>query len=241
MPVSRKDGNAPVRNMNEQQNEENIPPSSPPVRLDRSPHPYHRRQLSPPGSITRSGKPLASHRRQTTIISPYEERNYRERLADASNQKPSMPVTSSDSGTEADDESGGVLRGLPAPPIKRKYSSPLLMPRHTDDERQKLCLEHQPKHEGSQSVPCLGDEEDKKIRNKYTRRRRTEYLRRLVEIILLGGVGFIACRKRHEAFLHSLSRGMWSPRRWMMRHLDVCQSSLLVTAALFAASTLDIF
>lgn len=215
MPSIKEDGNAPVKKMIEQHNEENIPPPSPPVRLDRSPHPYHRRQLSPSGSITRSGKTIANHRLQTTTIVPDERRRFKDRLADASNQKQSMPLTSSDSGTEADDESGGVLRGLPAPPMKRKSSSPLLMPRNIDDERQKLCLEHNSKHVGGRSAPCLGDEEDRKNRNKYTRRRRAEYLRRLVEIILLGSVGFIACRKRNEAFLQSLSRGMWSPHRRM--------------------------
>ena len=220
MPSAKEDGNAPVRKMIEQHQEENITPPSPQVRLDRSPHPYHRRQLSPSDSITRSGKPIASHRLQTTTIAPDEWRTFQDRLADTSNQKPSMLVTSSDSGTEADDESGGVLRGLPAPPIKRKCSSPLLLPRNTDDERQKLCLEHNPKHVGSRSAPCLGDEEERKIRNKYTRRRRAELLRRLVEIILLGSVGFIACRKSNKAFLQSLSRGMWSPRRRMICHLD---------------------
>lgn len=220
MPISREDGNAPVRKMIEQHNEENNPPPAQQVRLNRSPHPYHRRQLSPSGSITRSGKTLASHRLQTATTFPYEQKNAKERLAYASNQKLSMPVTSSDSGTEADDESGGVLRGLPAPPIKRKCSSPLLTPRNIDDERRKLCMEHDSKREGSRSAPCLGDEEDRKIRNKNTRRRRAEYLRRLVEIILLGCVGLIACGKRHEAFLHLLSRGMLDSRRKTMCHLD---------------------
>lgn len=197
-----------VGKMIDRNDEENIPPPIRPVRLERSPHPYHRRQQSPPGFITQSDKTLGGHHLQTATISPYGQRHAPERLADASNQKTSMPVTSSDSGTEADDESGGVLRGLPAPPMKRKGSSPILMPRTTEDERRKLCLEHNAKYQGSRSTPCLGDEEDGKVRDKVTRRRRTEYLRRLVEIVLLGSVGFIACGKRHEEFLHRLSRGM---------------------------------
>lgn len=209
--------------MIEQQNEENVPPPTPQVRLDRSPHPYHRRQLSPSGSITKSGKTLTSRHPPTKKYPLYEETHSRERLADASNQQLSMPVTSSDSGTEADDERSGVLRGLPAPPMKRKCSSPLLLPRTTDDERQKLCLEHNSKHEGSRSAPCLGDEEDRKLRHKITRRRRVECLRRLVEIILLGCVGFIACGKRHEAFSHLPSRGMLSFCRRAMRFVDGLQ------------------
>lgn len=210
MPISREDRNAPVRKMIEQANEENTTPPTSQVRFDRSPHPYHRRQLSPSGSITRSGKTLASHHLQTTTAFPNEQRHSEQGLADASSQKPSKPATSSDSGTEADDESGGVLRGLPAPPIKRKGSSPLLTPRNTDDGRRKLYLEYSARHEGNRSAPGLTDEEERRIRNKLNYRRRVEFLRRLVEITLLGGVGFIACGKRHEEVLHLLGRGMLS-------------------------------
>ena len=220
MPISKENGSALAKKMIEQQNVENVPPPTQQVRLDRSPHPYHRRQFSPSDSITRFGKTLASRHSSTTKNPLNEERHSRARLADASNEQLSMPVTSSDSGTEADDERGGVLRGLPAPPMKRKCSSPLLLPRNTDDERQKLCLEHNSSHEGSRSVPCLGDEEDRKFRNKITRRRRVEYLRRLVEIVLLGCVGFIACGKRHEAFSQLASRGILSFCRRAMCYVD---------------------
>lgn len=220
MPISKGNGNATVRKMIEQENEENIPPPTQPVRLDRSPHPYHRRRLSPSGSMTRSDKTLAGHHLQTATTSPYEQRHSKERLADAANQKLPMPVTSSDSGTEADDERGVVLRGLPAPPIKRKGSSPLFMPRNADDEHKKTCLDHNAQQEGSPSAPRLGDEEDRKIQNKFTRRRRVEYLRRLLEITLLSGVGFIACKESLGAFLHTLSRGMLSSSRRAICHVD---------------------
>ena len=220
MPICRENGNATVRKMIEQGNEENIPPSTRQVQLDRSPHPYHRRQLSPSGSITRSCKTLADHGPQTGATFPYEKRHWNERLADASNQNLSIPVTSSDSGTEADDESGSVLRGLPAPPIKRKGSSPFPAPKVTDNERNKLLLEQNAKHEGSRSVLRLGDEEDRKSRNSFICRRGAEYSRRLLEITLLAGVGFIACGKSHEAFLHTLSSGMLDLSRRAICHVD---------------------
>lgn len=220
MPASTENGDISVRKTIEQENKENIPPPTPRVRLDRSPHPYHRSQPSPSGSETKSGRTFVGHYIQPATISPYERRQCKERLPDANNQKPPTTATSSDSGTEADDESGGVLRALPAPPIRRKGSSPFLMPRNMDDERRKPCLEHKAKHEGSRSAPSLGDEGDRKIRDKFTRRRRAEYLRRLSETILLGSVGLIACGKRHELFLRTLSRGVLSSNRRAICHPD---------------------
>ncbi|EEH47057.2 dolichol kinase [Paracoccidioides brasiliensis Pb18] len=68
--------------------------------LSRSPHPYHRCAFSPvaPGA---------------TFISHDE---------DGSDTPPSgrSPISSSDSGTEADDESTGFLKGLPAPQIRSR-------------------------------------------------------------------------------------------------------------------------
>lgn len=220
MLVSTENGDATVRKVIEQDNKENVPPLTPPVRLDRSPHPYHRRQPSPFGSRTRSGQTLNSHHPQSTKTPLDGQGHSEERLLDANSEKPWKPATSSDSGTEADDESGGLLRGLPAPPIKRKSSSPLLMPRHMDDERRRFGLEHEARHEGRRPILSLRDEENRKIHDKFARRRRAEYLQRLSETILLASVGFIACGKNHELFSRTLSRGVLSSSRRAMRHPD---------------------
>ena len=68
------------------------------VRLSRSPHPYHRR-----GSNTLSTRP---------DVHPPS-------LPSTSGSSVTRPTTSSsDSGTEADDEKGSIARGLPAPPFR---------------------------------------------------------------------------------------------------------------------------
>lgn len=63
--------------------------------FNRSPHPYHRSQRlgsQTPSEYGEGLHPLSSHTRSSR--------------------------TTSDSGTEADDESTGILRGLPAPPLR---------------------------------------------------------------------------------------------------------------------------
>lgn len=211
MSVNIKDGVVTVTKEIEEDDKENISPTTPRAQLrwDRSPHPYHRRQSSHTNSRIRSGQSLNSNHSQLKTVLPDQRGHSRDRLLEANHVPLRRTVSSSDSGTEADDE-GGVLRGLPAPPMKRKSSSPLLTPRTMEDESRKLCLEHNTKQEGNRLIFDLGDEDTRKIRNKFTRRRRMEYLRRLLETVLLLSVGFIACGKRHEHFSHMLKRGVLS-------------------------------
>ena len=219
MIASMENGDATVRKGIEQDSKENVPLLTSAVRLDRSPHPYHRRQPNCFGSRTESSQTLTSHHLRAIKPPLHGPGHSKESPLDAKSGRSWKQVTSSDSGTEADDESGGVLRGLPAPPTKRRSSSPVLMPRHMDDERRRFW-QHEAKHQGHRPILSLRDEENRKIRDKFARRRRAEYLRRLSETILLGSVGFISCGKKHEPLLRTLSRGVLSSGRRAMRHPD---------------------
>lgn len=108
---------------------------------------------------------------------------------------------SSESGTEADDESGGFFKGLPAPParprkglrgggIKDEAISPLVTPRSLQNEKRSLSVD------GRQSIgdqQIAFDAEERSLREKYVRRRRGEILRRAVEICLLLLVAILVC------------------------------------------------
>lgn len=124
-------------------------------------------------------------------------------------------TSSSDSGTEADDESGGLLKGLPAPPVKLRKGlkdasgtpSPLLTPSYLDDDSRRLALAWQTRRRKSLQSPVCTDEETLQIRDKFTKRRRAELLRRVTETILLGFVGGIACGSEFKSILEVWSKG----------------------------------
>jgi hypothetical protein len=220
MPRGTEHRKVALRKGTEEENKENLPPRNQEVRLSRSPHPYHRCQPSPSDPIIRSSNTFADHHLSSVTLSPYERKIAEDVLRDTNNEKPWKSATSSDSGTEADDERGGVLRGLPAPPMRRKGSSPLLTPKNIDDKRRQSCRDHKSKHGGSRLIPSSSDEERSKIRDKFTRRRRAERLRRLSETILLCSVGMISCGNGHRSFSHSLRRGVLSSSRRGMCHPD---------------------
>ena len=184
--------------------QENEPPGQSP-RHSRSPHPYHRGKASfshlTPINSTATGKEDASEASRALHLSSADSPNGTTYF-DADSRTRRKSITSpSDSGTEADDESGGVvLRGLPAPPIRQRKglkapsatSSPLLTPSYLDDENRQLVVERQLRRRKSLQSPTATDEESVKIRARFTRRRRAELLRRVTETFLLGCVGCIA-------------------------------------------------
>ena len=185
--------------------ENELPNQSP--RLSRSPHPYHRdkRFLSSLTPIigTSTGKEDAS---RPNGISYFD--------VDSRTRRKSV-TSPSDSGTEADDERGGILRGLPAPPIKQRkglkalsaISSPLLTPSYLDDETQRPAQERQLRRRKSLQSPSVTDEERLKTREKFAKRRRAELLRRVTEILLLGSVGCIACGSVPKLLLRTWAKG----------------------------------
>lgn len=170
-----------------------------PCRLSRSPHPYHRRRghfnnvQGGSRTVTRSGLDAAINSEDDRATSYGNGHISNDLIASKS---------TSDSGTDADDESGLILKSLPAPPVKSRFkgfigqdghatASPLLTPTYLDDEDRRLALERQLRcHSDLQSVST--DDETRKVREKFTRRRRAELLRRISETLLLGFVGYIA-------------------------------------------------
>lgn len=201
------------------------------LRLSRSPHPYHRR-YSPGrhhGQISSSqnpSNPKTSQRTRHLKASPRQENGYKgDNYDDADRRKRRRPSTSpSDSATEADDESGGMLRGLPAPPLRLRKGikdargpsiwSPLLTPTYLDENEHKFSMEWQSRGGDSLQSPPLTDEERSRIQAKFTRRRRAEFVRRLSETVLLGSVGCIACGRESESLVRTWWRGNYRVWKW---------------------------
>lgn len=194
------------------------------LRLSRSPHPYHRRyspgrhhdQIS---SSQKFNKPNSSQRPRYLTASPLKENEHKgEQYDDPRSWKRRKSSTSpSDSATEADDESGGVLRGLPAPPLRLRKGikdsrgqntrSPLLTPTYLDENEPKFSMEWQSRRRDSFQSPTLTDEERSRIQVKFARRRRAEFLKRLSETVLLGSVGCIACGRESGSLCRTWWRG----------------------------------
>ncbi|KAL9126075.1 MAG: hypothetical protein Q9217_004819 [Psora testacea] len=170
-----------------------------PERLSRSPHPYHRRGAScsqDNDTIKSYAHILPASTLATSEPNEIQETTY----FDADHRKRrELHESASDSGTEADDEKGAFLLGLPAPPARPRKglkdgsetASPLLTPSYLDDGRRKAALEAR----GSCPTSLQGqsmDEETVKLREKFSRRRRAELIRRITETILLLVVCYIA-------------------------------------------------
>ena len=153
-------------------------------RLSRSPHPYHRSGSGPHTSGGREDN--ANLLRMTATQS--DERHLH---------------SPSDSGTEADDERGTFLKGLPAPPLRPRKGlrggtpvdkspilSPLPSPPATVFETRRLAIFQSEKG-------CLtfgGSSQETEVnREKYMRCKRAEIVRRTSETSLLILAGFLAC------------------------------------------------
>ncbi|KAL8814027.1 MAG: hypothetical protein Q9223_006720 [Gallowayella weberi] len=179
-----------------------------PPRLSRSPHPYARRFPNSSCAVPKadgerdfeSSVPSSANQQpQSTDTDSYE-------FFDSDRRKRrKASTTSSDSGTEADNESGPLLKSLPAPPARLRKGlknesavgipSPLLTPSYLDDEKRRESLEASFKHRLSRQSYTSTDEETLSIRDKFRKRRRAELIRRMTETVLLLCVGGIACRK----------------------------------------------
>ena len=174
-------------------------------RLSRSPHPYHRRhhdiKQDPVGMTERlsngdTHKDVHNSPRSQAEVSPitYFDADHRKRR-----KKSSSP---SDSGTEADDEKGAFLKGLPAPPLRPRKglkggygsSSPLLTPSYLDDATRRAISEADARRRASVFSQASMDERFE-LREKYTKRRRAELARRITETLLLCAIVYIASNK----------------------------------------------
>ncbi|MCJ1455566.1 hypothetical protein MMC28_005921 [Mycoblastus sanguinarius] len=198
---------------------ENNPPSQP-QRLSRSPHPYHRHRAN----VLQDNVTNTAQRRNTFLTPGIASRlntvDNGTTYFDADHRKRRKQSSSpSDSGTEADDERGSFLQGLPAPPARPRKglkghngsgtASPLLTPSYLDYARPELALKAQIKRRASLQTQSCTDEETVKVREKFTRRRRAELIRRISETMLLGSIGFISCRNETQ----------WLVRLWTKKTL----------------------
>lgn len=185
------------------------------LRLSRSPHPYHQRYSG--GRKNEDGFSEPDHIKVTA--SPSENKRDEASYFDTKHKRGRSRSSTSDNGTEADDESGsgGMLRGLPAPPLKLRKGfkdsrglgtcSPLLTPSYLDEPGHRFPYNQTQKRIGDEQRLLSDDEESVRIREKFTRRRRAELLRRMTETLLLGSVGCIACTKISESFFCAWKRG----------------------------------
>ena len=192
--------------------EENDVASSKP-RFARSPHPYHRHSLELPDRYYPDDVTIQKNQARLPLSGPEVPLTFEvsRRLnleyfdLDFPNRR-KRSTSPSDSGTEANDERGGLLKGLPAPPVRPRKGlkvpsnlkngtspSPLLTPSYIDAEKQKLLLEREFKHQGG-AKKAMDDENLNVIKEKLTRRRRAEFIRRLSETAWLIIVGCLSCR-----------------------------------------------
>ncbi|KAI9840872.1 MAG: hypothetical protein M1837_001251 [Sclerophora amabilis] len=154
----------------------------------------------------------------------------------------------SDSGTEADDESYGVLRGLPAPPTRQSkglkdargsggleaFPSPLLTPAFLSETDRKFSLDFGAASRrgggggvgggsGARGKPLETEEEIRAAAARFRKRRRRELVRRAVEVLLVLAVGGLTLRQKH----------VWAASRGLGRELSVFSIIITVLVALY--------
>ena len=178
-------------------------------RLSRSPHPYHRQNdqihqssLAAQRRSLRSRPDIAQNTSQ--ILSAQYVTGYFD--AD-SRKRRKIATSSSDSGTEADDERPSLLRGLPAPDTRPRKglrvsqgqetdpgSSPFLTPSQLDERPGSLVAGSGLERRISATSQGVADTRIAHMHDKNTRRRRGELVRRLVEVVILATVGYISVK-----------------------------------------------
>ncbi|KAE8352910.1 hypothetical protein BDV28DRAFT_157462 [Aspergillus coremiiformis] len=166
--------------------------------FSRSPHPYHRKGSKHPEPQL---LPMECGDRRTPTY---------------------WPKTPSDSGTEADDESTGILKGLPAPPIRhRKGLRPGL--NGTADQHDSWLQQWQPRStsQSSRRSSRRSSSEEAEVGMVEllgrARQKRVEMLQRLLETGLLFSVGAVV-----------LSQGIARTLAWAWRK-ELLAHALLVT------------
>ncbi len=149
--------------------------------LLRSPHPYHRRGMSLLNTRDEDEEPRQPSDRGNELL---------------------RGISSSESGTEADDERGGFLKGLPAPllrshkglrdtPFEDSTAQPSPSASPPPIERNDRQLVSQVRATHNTWVVNEGTAEQT-IREKYTKRKRSEVIRRATETVLFFVVGLVA-------------------------------------------------
>lgn len=176
------------------------PSSTRPRQFSRSPHPYYRRGLNCPDPQSL----------------PTESGDRSQRLH--------WPRTSSDSGTEADDESTGVLKGLPAPPLRPRKGLRSGWNDVAENDQWLPVLQPWPSfvRSASRSSQRSSSEEVEagvtELRKKVNKRRRIEILRRLFEAGLLFSVGAVVLGQESARSL------AWTWKKGMCGRSSIVQS-----------------
>jgi hypothetical protein len=194
--------------------------------LSRSPHPYHRLGTSLVATQS-EGLGRRHGRGQGDGDGPQLPRN----------QRRDQRTSSSESGTEADDERGRFLKGLPAPllrPHKGLRDTPFedstAQPSPSDTppavghgERQQLSQLW-----AKDNAWNLWEEPERQtIREKYTRRKRTEVVRRIIEILLFFTIGLVVSYEGSSVYwLRASESGRLAPS-WLVWALTFSTSNPL--------------
>ena len=177
-----------------------------PRRLSRSPHPYHHQSAQLQENV---------HVNRTLRPNPLRLGERVPALAELTNNPTDLasrrgtPTSPSDTGTEADDERP-LLKALTAPPLRGRkglkgakisgsdlYGSPFPTPSPLDEEKSSLFVGHA--HKERQKAILVGQDTFKTFRRRRKQPGRTEFLRRSVEISLLGGIGYICLRNSDQS------------------------------------------
>ena len=183
-----------------------------PERLSRSPHPYHRYGAS----FSHSNESYETSAIALMEATPLPDNDHETTYFDADHRKRRKGrECSSESGTEADDEKEHILLGLPAPPAKPRkglkdstqIASPLLTPSYLDDYRHKAALEARTTRRTSLQGQNT-DDETAKLRQKFTRQKKAELVRRIIETVLLLAVGFITMHPHFVTWWDSITKEM---------------------------------
>jgi hypothetical protein len=193
-------------------------------RLSRSPHPYYRisskianrerdesarsdyHQASDSGSINGN----------SNVVQRKKQRNSNR---NGNGWSKTSPRASSESGTEADDESTGLLKGLPAPPVRSSRKGlrstagrddPLLWLQHETSQSWSLFVRspvRQMKRSSSEES-IRSNATYATVRGVVARRKRNEVMRRVTETALLLSVGVVVLlREDARSYASSWHKG----------------------------------
>ncbi|KAI9880291.1 MAG: hypothetical protein M1830_004410 [Pleopsidium flavum] len=181
--------------------------------FSRSPHPYHRRKFELVSSTERSSQATGVGDERSfsspTLTSFNDDAKAKHETYFGNGRRVWREgyKSPSDSGTEADDEGNSFLKRLPAPPQRLRKGlkdarglviettpSPLLTPSYLDTDQWRSSLENINERQGTAQSRQDADEETRKAREKFTRRRKAELIRRTSEVLVVGTIGCIVWR-----------------------------------------------
>lgn len=194
-------------------------------RLSRSPHPYYRisskiTNRERDDSLARSDYHQASDSGSVNDRSnAVQRKKQRNNNRSGNGWSRTSPRASSESGTEADDESTGLLKGLPAPPIRSSRKGlrstagrddPLLWLKDEAPQPWSLFVRspiRQPKRSSSEES-MRSNATYATVRGFVARRKRNEVMRRVTETALLLSVGVVVLlREDARSYASSWHKG----------------------------------